>query len=234
MSEPPAFHVELRQFPHNLCRFNLSEQQVLAGIVLPWAHEQWIELGERKWSPHQAKLTVLEGPTLPVQQLSMGRGWRSAQRQGKDVTERLLDAARHVDVPGVRSQLDAAAVEPVLAGSAVPAAAAESAAAGDAQLRADALGLELLKALGSEAAPLRRAWELADARYPGLSPSASLALAERAVRSLLEAGLLVLGRGEEAAAELPAPAGADADRIPRTIGSWTGEDAGLLAWMRRS
>ena len=73
------FHIELRQFPHNVCRFNLSEQE-LRTLVGPWAREQWIELGGRKWSPHQARLTVLNGPRLTVQELSMGRGWRNAQR----------------------------------------------------------------------------------------------------------------------------------------------------------
>ena len=57
------YHIELRQFPHNMCRFNLTEQELLATVTAPWAREQWIELGERKWSPHQAKLTVLEGPS---------------------------------------------------------------------------------------------------------------------------------------------------------------------------
>lgn len=86
------FHVELRQFPHNVCRFNMTDAE-LATLVEPWAREQWVELGERKWSPHQARLTVLEGPQLPVEQLSMGRGWRNAQRQSEDVTERVLARA---------------------------------------------------------------------------------------------------------------------------------------------
>src|SRR5438445_7825638 len=83
------FHVELRQFPHNACSFNLTEAELFA-LVVPWSRERWVELGEREWSPHQARLTVLEGPRLPVEQLSMGRGWRNAQRQSEDVTERML------------------------------------------------------------------------------------------------------------------------------------------------
>jgi hypothetical protein len=61
--------------------------------------EKFVALGERKWSPHQAKLTILEGPRLEVQQLSMGRGWRVAQRQSEDVTERLLAAAAGAAAP---------------------------------------------------------------------------------------------------------------------------------------
>jgi hypothetical protein len=90
------FHIELRQFPHNVCRFNMTEAE-LATLVEPWSREQWIELGERKWSPHQARLTVLEGPQLPIEQLSMGRGWRNAQRQSEDVTERVLARAATSD-----------------------------------------------------------------------------------------------------------------------------------------
>ncbi|MFI4978116.1 MAG: hypothetical protein ACHQC8_05520 [Solirubrobacterales bacterium] len=87
-----VYHVELRQFPHNLCRFNLAAEELRA-IVDRWARGEWIELGERKWNRHQAKLTILEGPQLPMEQLSMGRGWRAAQRQSEDVTARVIAAA---------------------------------------------------------------------------------------------------------------------------------------------
>jgi len=87
------FHVELRQFPHNACAFNLTEAE-LSQILEPWSRDQWIELGERKWSPHQARLTVLEGPHLPVEDLAMGRGWRNAQHQSEDVTERVIARAQ--------------------------------------------------------------------------------------------------------------------------------------------
>ncbi|HWY90741.1 MAG TPA: hypothetical protein VNY31_08730 [Solirubrobacteraceae bacterium] len=90
------FHVELRQFPHNACAFNLIDAE-LAQIVGPWSREQWIELGERKWNPHQARMTVLEGPHLPVEDLAMGRGWRNAQHQSEDVTERVIARARGAD-----------------------------------------------------------------------------------------------------------------------------------------
>ena len=92
------YHIELRQFPHNTCRFNLTERELRA-VLEPWVREKFVTLGERKWSPHQAKLTILEGPRLEVQQLSMGRGWRAAQRQSEDVTERLLAAAAGAAAP---------------------------------------------------------------------------------------------------------------------------------------
>ena len=68
------YHLELRQFPHNMCRFNLTEEELHALVVEAWTREQWIELGDRKWSPQQAKLTILEGPRIPMEQLTMGRG----------------------------------------------------------------------------------------------------------------------------------------------------------------
>ena len=64
-----VYHVELRQFPHNFCRFNLTERDLHEMILNAWARGDWIELGERKWSPHQASLKVIEGPELP---------WRSS------------------------------------------------------------------------------------------------------------------------------------------------------------
>ncbi len=98
---PPAFpsvpegvyHVELRHFPRNVCRFNLSTEELRATVLSPWAADRPFELGELRWDPRQARLTVLEGPRIPPDQLSMGRGWRTAQREGRDVTAQLLAAA---------------------------------------------------------------------------------------------------------------------------------------------
>ena len=86
------YHVELRQFPHNFCHFNLSDAE-LAAIVEPWKRGEPIEVGDRKWSPHQAKIRILEGPELALQELSMGRGWRAAERRSRDVTDRVLATA---------------------------------------------------------------------------------------------------------------------------------------------
>jgi hypothetical protein len=166
-----VYHLELRQFPHNLCRFNLDERGLQA-ILGPWTREPIVELGERRWSPHQAKLTVLEGPQIPLEQLSMGRGWRAAERQGEDVTERVLAAAK-------------------AAGGASPGGVPPHAPS-DASLLADSLGLELLALLGDGPAPLSRAWRLAGERFPELSAGERLALAERAVGSLLKGRLIVL------------------------------------------
>jgi hypothetical protein len=152
------FHIELRQFPHNMCHFNMTEQELFAQVLDGWAREQWIELGDRKWNPHQSKLIVLEGPQIPIEQLSMGRGWPTAQRQGEDVTERMIAQAKQAIPPAVAPQAAAASVE----------APAE-------QLR----GL-----LGDDPAALLQAWRLTSERRPEISPSEALALAERTLSSL--------------------------------------------------
>jgi hypothetical protein len=167
------YHLELRQFPHNVCRFNLSEGE-LRVVVEPWVRDKVVDFGERKWMPHQARLTILEGPQLSVQELSMGRGWRAAQRQGQNVTERLLTAAREA-AEGAAAAQAAAAVQ----------AAAEQLAATGAPARADPLadplgvGVQIAALLGAEPAQLLDAWRAAAAGNPGLAPSQSLALAER-------------------------------------------------------
>ncbi len=88
-----VYHVELRHFPRNVCRFNLSAEELRTTVLEPWVADRPFELGELKWDPRQARLLVLEGPRIPPDQLSMGRGWRTAQRDGRDVTAQLLGAA---------------------------------------------------------------------------------------------------------------------------------------------
>jgi hypothetical protein len=80
-----VFHVELRQFPHNMCRFNLSERELLDTVVEAWARGEWIEFGERKWNPHQARLTAERRPELsPSEALALAE----AALRSLDVEER--------------------------------------------------------------------------------------------------------------------------------------------------
>jgi hypothetical protein len=151
------FHVELRQFPHNACAFNLTEAE-LAQIVEPWSRDEWIEVGERKWSPHQARLTVLEGPHLEIEDLAMGRGWRNAQHRSTDVTEQVIARAL-ASAPAAPASVETVA-QP---------------AGGEAELQT---------LLGADPAALLAAWRLAAQRRPELSPSESLALAESTLNSL--------------------------------------------------
>ncbi len=192
------YHVELRQFPHNLWRFNLTEQELRA-IALPWARGDWLDLGERKWSPHQAKLTILEGERLPVQQLSIGRGWRNARRQSEDVTSRVLTAAK--EAPPAREPHDATAGTVGAATGVGQARAADQTGgplegardpgpsarahegSADGQLVIDSLGPELVRLLAADSARLSLAWRAAIEDSPERSASACLARAEEAADS---------------------------------------------------
>ena len=88
-----VYHVELRHFPRNLCHFNMGPAELQSAILEPWAADRVFDLGDLRWDPRQARLTILEGPRIPPDQLTMGRGWSTAKRQGADVTAQLLIAA---------------------------------------------------------------------------------------------------------------------------------------------
>lgn len=160
------YHIELRQFPHNFCHFNLSEGE-LAALLAPWAAGQVVEVGDRKWNPQQAKITVLEGPELELQELSMGRGWRTAERRSQDVTDRVL-AAAPAPVPPQAMAPPSAPVSAPPAGSGL----------------ADPLAalVQIGALLGPEAPRLLEAWRVAAAADPSLSPSGALAAAEASLR----------------------------------------------------
>ena len=172
------FHLELRQFPHNACRFNLTDAEMWE-VVEPWSRDEWIEEGERKWSPHQARLTVLEGAHLEVEDLAMGRGWRNAQHKSTDVTERVIAQALASDTtasPTARASVESSGVgaQAALTANGAPSTDPTSVLR-DSDLR---------PLLGSDPTALLQAWRLATERRPELSPSESLALAERTLRSL--------------------------------------------------
>jgi len=173
------YHVELHQFPHNMSRFNLTDVE-LDAIVQPWAREQQVEFGERRWSPHKARLTILEGPRIPFDQLTMGRGWRAAQRQSEDVTEAVLAAAALAAAPAASSEPGVSSPRPPeQIQTASPQQPEHAAPLTDAL----ALGVQLASLLGEDPGLLLSAWKEVAARSSGLSPSESLALAERQIRS---------------------------------------------------
>ena len=154
------YHIELREGVNNYNHFNVDAPE-LGAIVETWVRDKPVELGERRWSPYQAKLRILEGPHLPIESLSMGRGWRTAERESEDVTARIFAEATQ-----------ALMTAPPVAG---PAASAPAHGLEDPL----ALGVALASLLGPDAARLLAAWRQVAARSTGLSPSESLALAER-------------------------------------------------------
>ena len=203
-----TYHVEIREFPRNVNRFNMSGQEVGA-VLLAWAQERVFELGGQRWNPQTAEMTVLEGPEIPVSGLSMGRGWPTALREGVDVTDRVLAEAREAVVDGSVARMElareaeaaaaaqtaapaseAAAPAPEAPAAAEPLGAALDEGSGEAAVAAVegaggdqlALGVELAALLGADAARLLAAWREVTARASGLSPSESLALAERQLR----------------------------------------------------
>ena len=166
------FHVQLRHFPHSHSQFNLTAEELFS-ITEPWARGEWVALGERRWHREQAKLTVLEGPQIPVQQLSMGRGWRHAQRNSEDVTERVLRGANSAPSATVSSVSPPGPPTPIAdqASGASVAHASEPAPAAVGSLLGE----------GPRAAALLAAWQQTASRFPERSPSECLALAERLV-----------------------------------------------------
>ena len=195
------YHVELRKFPNSACAFNLTEAE-LRKITEPWSQDRWIELGERKWNPYEAKLIVLEGPHLPVEDLAMGRGWSNAQRHGEDVTERVLAQAREPrpsaggaegstgstgspGAPVTRPGRGEAPAGETSADSIVPAGSAPSRSVeAEVEEEEEVEEAELPSLLGSDPGALLAAWRLAAERRPELSPSQSLALAERTLSAM--------------------------------------------------
>jgi hypothetical protein len=180
-----VYHLQLRQFPNHATRFNITEQEVRA-VLEPWARQQIVEVGERKWAPERATLTVLEGPKLEIQDLALGRGWRAAERSGVDVTERMLAAVTQALANAAAAPPAAGptpAVPPpnaVQAPDAVQAPGVPGTAHGTPPL-ADplALAVQLASLLGSDPERLLAAWREVTARSSGLAPSEALALAER-------------------------------------------------------
>jgi hypothetical protein len=176
-----VYHLGLRHFPRNTTRFNLGGVEIGA-IALPWVQEKFIELEDEKWSPHEATLTIIEGPLIPIEGISMGRGWRTALREGEDVTERVLAEARQALSDGTVTPT------PPPGHNGPPVFAQEPAVESTerpVEPPADplALGVELAGLLGPEAPALLGAWREVVARSSGLAPSESLALAERELRS---------------------------------------------------
>jgi hypothetical protein len=188
-----TYHLELRHFPRQSLRFNQSGAQIGA-LVLPWVEDRVIEIDGEKWAPYDSEITIIEGPEIPVERLSMGRGWPTAQREGTDVTDRVLSEARAAIADGsAYAQREPAgspgpaapeAVAPATATEAVEAPTDYPSHTADAtvseEVAAEPVTAEAVEALlGEDAQRLLAAWRGVSARTGGLAPSESLALAER-------------------------------------------------------
>ena len=110
------FHVELRQFPHVSRTFNLSAEELHARVVSAWAAGEPVELEDHRWDPSRAKITIYQARQLAGEDLGMGRGWGTVTREGEEVTEELLAAARAqaeepAELAEVKARLLAAAAD---------------------------------------------------------------------------------------------------------------------------
>jgi len=166
-----VFHVELRQFPHVARSFNLSREELQRQFLGPWVTGRSIEFDERRWSPEKARLKIYEGPTLRPEQIGMGRGWGNVEKDGKQVTDRLLAQAGQALAPSA----DADAVQ--------------------------RLKEEVARLAGAGAISIPHVLALAGAHYPSSRVSDRLALAERAIWELLHQDRIVMVRGGEALAQ---------------------------------
>jgi hypothetical protein len=231
------FHVELRQAPHHLHRFNLSENELQSTLLAPWVAGAPIEMGERVWDPSTGSILVLEGPEIPIGRLTMGRGWAVAVREGADVTAQAIAGARQALAEAAAAQATAAAGSSGATGSAGATAPAGIALAtqippADAAVLADALGLELLRGLGQTPMSLPAAWRVAAERHPQLPIGATLDLARGAVASLLRARLaqLVTAGAEEA----ESVDGEGLESKLASIDAWSLDAGPASLWIRRA
>src|SRR6202012_4271522 len=65
-------HIELSTLRETVWRYNLTEQQLYASVLVPWKRGEAIELGEHTWPPEETKIVILAGPHLPPGPLTMG------------------------------------------------------------------------------------------------------------------------------------------------------------------
>jgi hypothetical protein len=121
-----VFHVEMRRFPHAARAFNLGREELLGRFVVPWTRGGEVSLDERSWvRDKKTRLTIYDAPQIAPEDRGLGRGWSTVTREGRDVTEEVLEEARKaaglsVPLPELKAALVAAAqAGPVRASEAV-------------------------------------------------------------------------------------------------------------------
>jgi hypothetical protein len=88
------YHLELRQFPHVSRIFNLTRDELETRFVRPWVAGTIIDHDDRRWAPERSRLKILDGPELRPDELGMGRGWATATKSSRDVTDAIIAEAR--------------------------------------------------------------------------------------------------------------------------------------------
>ena len=123
------YHLELRQFPHVSRAFNLTRADLEKRFVHPWVAGSMIDHDDRRWAPERVRLTVLEGPELRSDELGMGRGWATAGKRCRNVTDAIIADARRggearPEVESLKAALAEVAVNAITLQDAVALAAA--------------------------------------------------------------------------------------------------------------
>ena len=75
---------------------------MLTRFVLPWVRGAAVILDERRWSADKkTRLTIYDGSAIAPEERGLGRGWSTVTREGRDVTEQLLQEAAKAIAPSV-------------------------------------------------------------------------------------------------------------------------------------
>src|SRR4051794_5971242 len=86
------FHVEISSSVNYARALNVGETDLRTAVLEPWVAGLTLELGGQSWEPRESRLTILEGPALPVP-AGDDDGWAAARRAAEDVTRPLLETA---------------------------------------------------------------------------------------------------------------------------------------------
>jgi hypothetical protein len=113
-----VYHLELRQFPHVARLFNVTREELATNFVVPWVAGGMIEYDDRRWAPERTRLKILEGPELRADELGMGRGWATATKSSRDVTDAVIAEARRgaearPEVESLKTAIEEVAANPI-------------------------------------------------------------------------------------------------------------------------
>jgi hypothetical protein len=103
-----VYHVEISQDNTHVRAFNLTADELERRFLVPLRAGRRFVCEEKEFDPGSARLRVLEGPRLRLDQLTLGRGWTEAERAAGDVSERFISTAGGsgvVDGVGIRVSL---------------------------------------------------------------------------------------------------------------------------------
>jgi hypothetical protein len=88
------YHLELRMGIDQARAYNLTEADLHTRFITPLTSGRTIEYGDKEWIADKTRVSVFEAPQLRPDQIAMGRGWPNVQKNGQDVTERVLAAVQ--------------------------------------------------------------------------------------------------------------------------------------------